>query len=478
MLMSDKPQCIKQNDRFFQFAKKMENEGIPPLVIDTFRFYYNEVIRGERGLISREDILPVEKNEIADWEQLDNYTEEGVKSLQKTVIIKLNGGLGTSMGLSKTKSLIEVKNGLTFLDIIARQIIDLKDRFEINVPLLLMNSFRTDEDSKKFLEKYPDLTSEIPLSFLQHKFPKILRKNMNPVYWPKDPDYEWNPPGHGDIYFALKTSGMLDRLINKGYKYAFISNSDNLGGMMDETTLGFFASHKFPFMMEVADRTKADIKGGHLARLRNTGGFILREIAQCTEEEIEDFQDTTRYRFFNTNNIWINLLSLKEKLKNSMLRLPVIVNPKKIDPKNDSSKEVYQIETAMGSAISIFKGAGAIRVPRTRFLPVKKCQDLLVLWSDYYVLTESSTIIKNPKSKFESLKIDLDDRYYKTIDQLKERFPHGTPSLIDCNSLKIEGNVYFGKGIVINGNINIVSHAPKKVSLPEGMFIDKDLYFD
>ena len=471
---------MEQKNIFLPFAKKMEKEGLPPLVIDIFKSYYNEVVGGERGLISRKDIIPVEKDEIADMGTLNSYTEEGVRTLKKTVIIKLNGGLGTSMGLSKAKSLIEVKNGLTFLDVIARQIIGLRGRYGIKTPLLLMNSFRTDEDTKKFLNRYPDLASDIPISFLQHKFPKVLKKNLNPAHWPEDQDYEWNPPGHGDIYFALQTSGMLDKLISKGYKYAFISNSDNLGGTMNEAILGFFASHNFPFMMEVSDKTKADIKGGHLARLRETGDLVLREIAQCPEEEIKEFQDITKYRFFNTNNIWLSLLSLKDKFKKtgSLLRLPIIVNPKRINPRDDSSEEVYQIETAMGAAISAFKGSTAIRVPKTRFFPIKKCQDLLALWSDCYVLTEENRIIRNPKRRFESLKIELDSRYYKKIDQLKERFPQGIPSLIDCNSLKIEGNVYFGKEIVIKGDVNIVSRSPEKISLSNGILINKDLYFN
>jgi len=465
--------------RFLPFAEKMADEGIPPLIIDTFRFYYEKLIGGERGLISGEDIVPIAKGDIADMEMLDRFTEEGCQVIKEAVIIKLNGGLGTSMGLSKAKSLIEVKDGLNFLDIIARQILSHRKKHGIRIPLVLMDSFKTDEDSKKFLDRYPDLASDIPLSFLQHKFPKVLKENLSPGDWPMDPDCEWNPPGHGDIYLALITSGVLDKMISKGYRYAFISNSDNLGGIMDEAILGYFASHNFPFMMEVADGTEADIKGGHLARLK-TGGLILREIAQCPEEEIEEFQDITMYRYFNTNNIWVNLLFLKEKLKkaSNILKLPVIINPKRIDPKDDSSAEVYQIETAMGAAISVFERATAIRVPRTRFAPVKKCQDLLALWSNCYVLTEDSKIIQNPDRRFGTLKIDLDDRYYKKIYQLKERFANGVPSLIDCKSLRVEGNIHFGGGIVIKGDVDIISPSLRKVSIPEGMVINTDLLFD
>ena len=466
--------------RFLPFAKKMIDEEIPNLIIDIFRFYYDKLISGERGLLSREDIVPIQKDDIADMEMLDRFTEEGCQAIKETVIIKLNGGLGTSMGLSKAKSLIEVKDGLNFLDIIARQILSYWEKHGIKIPLVLMNSFKTDEDSKNFLNRYPNLASDIPISFLQHKFPKVLKEDFSPAEWPMDPNSEWNPPGHGDIYFALITSGMLDKLISKGYKYAFISNSDNLGGIIDEAILDYFAQQNFPFMLEVADRTEADIKGGHLARLRGSGGFILREVAQCPVEEIEEFQDITVYRYFNTNNIWINLLFLKEKLKKAgnILDLPMIINPKRIDLKDDSSAEVYQIETAMGSAISVFEGAIAIRVPRTRFSPVKKCQDLLALWSDCYIMTEDSRIIQNPKRRFGNIEIDLDDRYYKKIEQLKERFAYGAPSLIDCNSLKVEGNIHFSRDIVIKGDVNIISHSSGKVSIPEETIINTDLFFD
>lgn len=477
--MQAKKSTLSLNEQFSAFQTKMEYEGIPHLIINKFRSCYEKLLKGERGLLSRNDILPVEKEDIAHMDTLDDYTEDGRTAMGKTVIIKLNGGLGTSMGLLKAKSLIEVKGGLNFLDIIAKQTLSDSKEGGIHIPLVLMNSFKTDEDSKQFLDKYPDLASDIPLSFVQHKFPKVLKDSLSPAYWPKDPENEWNPPGHGDIYFALITSGMLDKLLKKGYKYAFISNSDNLGGVLDHTILGYFASQGFPFMLEVADRTEADIKGGHLAKMIS-GGLILREIAQCPDNEIDEFQDINIYKYFNTNNIWINLTLLKEKLHkaHNMLGLPMIVNQKRIDPRDVSSLEVYQIEMAMGSAISIFENSTAIRVPRTRFAPVKKSQDLLALWSDRYVLTEDNRITQNPERKIDSMVIDLDERYYKTIDQLKERFPHGAPSLMGCKSFKLVGDVYFGKDIAVNGNVTIFNHSAKKVTIPDGMVINKDLLFN
>ncbi len=476
---ADKSQA-KLEEKFRPFAKKMADERIPPLIIDTFKFYYWKLLSGERGLISKKDIVPVRDEDIPDLEALDRFTDEGKRALKATAIIKLNGGLGTSMGLSKAKSLILVKDEYSFLDIIARQVLSLRREHGTTTPLVLMNSFNTDEDSLALLKRHPQLSSDIPLSFLQHKFPKVLKADLSPADWPAERDLEWNPPGHGDIYPALVTSGMLDKLLMGGYKYAFISNSDNLGATMNLAVLGYFVSQGSPFLMEVAERTEADTKGGHLARLRHTGGLILREIAQCPEEETDEFQNIRIYRYFNTNNMWINLGFLREQLgeAGNILKLPVIVNPKNIDPKDDSSPEVYQIETAMGSAISIFERSAAIRIPRTRFIPVKECQDLLVLMSDSFVMTQDSRIVQNPDRKLGAITVDLDDRYYKRLDQLRERFPFGAPSLIDCKSLKVEGNVYFGRAIVIKGAVIVANSSPKAASIPEGTVIDKDLVFD
>lgn len=465
--------------QFQPFAEKMEKSGLAPTVIDTFRHYYGLLVQGETGLITRGDIDPVREGEIADAEKLTGLTEAGRRALEKLVVIKLNGGLGTSMGLSRTKSLLEVRNGLSFLDIISRQILSYRHKQGVRLPVIFMNSFNTETDTLEALAPYDDLPVEgIPLSFLQHKFPKVFQDGLVPAMWPTDADLEWNPPGHGDIYTALVTSGMLQKLLDAGIRYAFIANSDNLGAVMDETILGYFAENNFPFMMEVTDRTEADSKGGHLARLKN-GRLTLREIAQCPEDEVEEFRDIHVYRYFNTNTIWVSLLALKALLDahHNVIHLPMIVNPKTIDPKDDSTPHVYQLETAMGSAISIFDGATAIRVPRTRFAPVKKCQDLLALWSDCYVLTEDYYVIQNHRRRPDPLVIRLDSKYYKKIDQLKARFPHGAPSLLDCASFEVEGDVVFGKGVVLRGKVVIANRSDSQVAIADGNVIEKDLAF-
>ena len=458
--------------RFRPFEERMRTAGLHGIVIETFRHYYYQLLSSGSGFISRLQIDPID--EIPDVEKLEDYSEVGQTAMKRTVVIKLNGGLGTGMGMKKAKSLLEVKNGLSFLDIIARQVLHIRNKCDCNLPLVLMNSFSTQADSLAALEKYPELKGSIPLDFLQNKVPKIEQSSLTPIDCPQNPELEWCPPGHGDIYIALVTSGMLDTLLAEGYEYAFVSNADNLGAMIDSKILGYFTTHNISFMMEVADRTEADRKGGHLARLKS-GNLTLRESAQCPEEEEEEFQDITIYKYFNTNTLWVNLVSLKALLKekNNMLPLPLIYNSKTVDPRDKSSPKVFQLETAMGSAISVFPDAQAVRVPRIRFAPVKACVDLLGLWSDAYVLTDDSRIIQNPMRKFGQIVIELDPRYYKLFDEMKARFPNGAPSLIDCEKFVVEGDVLFERNVVIKGNVHITNKDKNQLVIPDGETIEE-----
>ncbi len=346
-----------------------------------------------------------------------------------------------------------------------------------DVKLAFMNSFNTHAETQTALKQLNPGRS--PLTFIQHKFPKILQNDFRPADWPQNPNLEWNPPGHGDVYTALYASGLLEKLLGQGIEYAFITNSDNLGARMNAELLGYFSQHDFPFMMEVAEKTPSDIKGGHLARHHN-GRLILREAAQCPEEEIEAFQDIQRYRYFNTNSIWINLKALKKLFDESRtIRLPLILNPKTLDPRDKSSPPVYQIETAMGAAISLFDGAAAVRVPRSRFFPVKTCNDLLAVRSDCFVYTREEKLQINPKrlanGRSDTIKIKLDSRYYGKIDDLDDRFNQGPPSLVDCDALTIEGDVRFEDGVAIKGTVTITNSNPTQAVIPSGTVIDKDL---
>lgn len=457
--------------RFAPFAARMRAEGLPEIFIDTFAYYYKQLVEGQTGLIPESEIEPVAS--LPQMETLPAHLQQvGETALSKTAVVKLNGGLGTSMGLDQAKSLLPVKNELTFLDIIARQTLN------AGVPLVLMNSFVTDEDSLHALEPYPELKDEIPLRFLQHKEPKVTQSDLTPATWPPNPELEWCPPGHGDIYTALVTSSTLDAFLDAGYHYAFISNADNLGAVIDRAILGYLVANDFPFLMEVASRTEMDKKGGHLAQLAN-GQFILRESAQCPPQDKEAFQDIGRYKYFNTNNLWVNLPALKKLMtaNDNKLGLPMIRNAKTVDPRDSSSTPVYQLETAMGSAIAVFKGAQALHVPRSRFAPVKTTDDLLAVRSDAYCLTDDFHVQPNPDLKFGQVIVELDRTHYKFVSELESRFPDGVPSLVACRRFAVEGDFKFGNHVTAKGDVHLTNRSGQQVEIPDGAVLEGTLTY-
>src|SRR4051794_22135350 len=433
----------------------MRANGVPDVAIATFAHYYRQLEEGGSGLVPEAEIEPVES--VPDADELPEPPGGAREALDRTVVIKLNGGLGTSMGMTKPKSLLPVKDGLSFLDVIARQVLELRRRFDARVPLVLMNSFATRDESLAALQRHGELAGDIPLDFVQNKEPKVRADDLLPVEWPPNPELEWCPPGHGDIYTALVTSGMLEALLEHGYEHAFVSNSDNLGAVLDPRILAWFAAERIPFLMEVADRTEADRKGGHVAQ-RADGGLVLREVAQTPDEDLDAFQDITRHRFFNTNTLWIDLRALAAVLeeRGGVLGLPMIVNRKTVDPGDPDSPAVYQLETAMGAAIDVFDGARAIRVPRTRFAPVKTTNDLLALRSDAYVLHDDGRVALAPaRSDGGAPLVDLDPAHYKLVRDFDARFPAGAPSLVACERLAVRGDVAFGAGVVVRGTVTV-----------------------
>jgi UTP--glucose-1-phosphate uridylyltransferase len=444
--------------------RRMDRIGAPAPSIESFLRQYRRLREGHTGLLDRTVIEPL--NDVPDADALAVHRDAGAAALPRTVLIKLNGGLGTSMGLRGTKSLLPVKDGRNFLDLLAAQVAHVRRTTGHALPLVLMNSFNTHEETLRELARYPDVEAGqkgVPLTFIQNQVPKIRQDDLMPLEWPADPSREWSPPGHGDLYLALSTSGTLQRLLDKGFEYAFVSNADNLGATLSLPILGYLAAGKLPFIMEVTARTDADRKGGHIARMRG-GALVLRERAQCPDAEQEDFQDILKYRHFNTNNLWVNLRTLKEVVaRGPALDLPLIVNRKAVD-----GTPVFQLETAMGSAISVVPGAQAVSVPRSRFAPVKTTDDLLALWSDACVLTEDSCIRLHPARKGKPVFVRLDPAFYQTYDNLKARFPHGAPSLLECTSLVIEGDYRFGRGVTVRGDVRLSHPGAKQRLIPDG----------
>ena len=436
-----------------------EAGGTPSGELAALRRRLRQLADPQAGLLPGEVLQPV-----ADLPSLDELPKpapgQARDVLGRLAVIKLNGGLGTSMGLSGPKSLLEIKPGTSFLDALATQVLALRERYRARLPLVLMNSAATRGPSLDALRRYDGLqVPGVPLDFPQGREPKIRAGDWLPARWPADPELEWCPPGHGDIYTALAASGTLDALLGAGLRYAFVSNSDNLGALPDARIAAWLAAGQVPFALEAVRGTPADRKGGHLARYH--GRMVLRETAQVPDGDTS-FTDVERWRWYNTNNIWIDLHALKDlqAADPAAPALPLILNRKTVDPRDPASTPVIQLESAMGAAIGSIPGARALHVPRCRFAPVKTTDDLLVVRSDAYQLTSDGQM--SPRFDGPGPVVTLDKDYYRLLPGFERRFPARAPSLRRCRRLQVDGDVTFGKGVTAVGDVRVTGprHIP------------------
>ncbi|MCI1834866.1 MAG: UTP--glucose-1-phosphate uridylyltransferase [Bifidobacterium tibiigranuli] len=462
-------------DVFDESAAKMRSQGMSETAIAQFKRLY-DVWRGEEGSswIRESDVEPLDNvpsfHDV--YETIDH--DKAVGAFEKTAFLKLNGGLGTSMGLDSAKSLLPVRRHkarqMRFIDIIIGQVLTARTRLNVPLPLTFMNSFRTSADTMKVLERNPKFVQDdIPMEIVQHQEPKIDLATGEPASFPANPALEWCPPGHGDLFSTIWESGLLDTLQEHGFKYLFISNSDNLGARPSRTLAQHFENTGAPFMVEVATRTFADRKGGHIVRDRKTGQLVLREMSQVHPDDKADAQDIAKHPYFNTNSIWVRVDALREKLAeyNGVLPLPVIRNEKTVDPTDPDSTKVMQLETAMGAAIGLFDGAICVQVDRMRFLPVKTTNDLFIMRSDRFHLTDSYEM---EDGNYIFPNVDLDDRYYKNINDFNERFPYSVPSLAAANSVTIAGDWTFGQNVVMYSDATLADN-DRPSYVPNGEYV-------
>ena len=439
---------------------KMRDAGQPEEAVRNFASAYRRLVSGESAMLPSADLEPA-----GDVPLLEGLPEADAGGLDRLAVIKLNGGLATTMGLRSPKSLVEARDGRSFLDIIIGNTLALRERYAVRLPLVLMNSTATRADTMRALESHPDLDTGLPVHFLQSMEPKLDAESLGPMTWPPDPSLEWCPPGHGDVYSSLRSSGMLDALLEHGFRYAMIANADNLGATPDVRIAAHMERGGIPFLMEVVEGTEADRKGGHIARRRADGQLVLRETAQTPSEDQESFRDYRRWRYYNTNTLWVDLHVLKEKLDETggVLELPLIINRKTVDPRDSSSPPVIQLESAMGAAIGSFTGAQLLCVPRARFVPVKTTDDLLVLRSDVYTLSDELVVSAVPERAGNLPYVELDSEFYKLLDDFEKRFPGGAPSLREADRLVVHGDVTFGEGVRVRGAVELDVDEPTLV---------------
>ncbi|KAF8200992.1 UTP-glucose-1-phosphate uridylyltransferase [Pholiota molesta] len=444
--------------------------------LQSFMSLYNrhltETLQGQKLEWDRVSI-PTE-DQIIPYEHLG---DKGTAELQKLAVLKVNGGLGTTMGLNGAKSALEVQDNLTFLDLVVQQMEHLNTTEHVDVPLLLMTSFNTEEDTLRIVKNYANRPVKIT-TFNQSRYPRILKESMSLLAKDvQESKTAWYPPGHGDLFNALQRSGVLDRLLSEGKQYLFVSNSDNLGAVVDKRILQYMVEKRCEFIMEVTSKTRVDMKGGTL--INYEGSMRLVETSQVPPQFMEEFHSGRKFKVFNTNNLWIDLKgnvirkfislaflnypcctsALKHVLRNESLQLDIISTSKQ----TDDGRAVIQLETAAGSAIKHFERVSGIHVPRSRFLPVKNCSDLLLVKSDLYTL-ERGSLKMSQKRMFGT----------PPIHQFQKRFKQ-IPHIIDLDHLTVAGDVHFGRNVTLRGTVIIVANEDQRIDIPDGCTLENRL---
>ena len=449
----------------------MRARQVDERAVAAFTRFYGMLEQDATGHVLEETIEPL--GDVAALDDLEVGGEQARAALARTVVLKLNGGLGTSMGISGPKSALPVRDGLSFLDIIARQVLAIRREHDVELPVVFMDSFRTQDETLRLLAAHDGLEVDgLPLDFLQSAEPKLRADDLTPVSWPDDPDLEWCPPGHGDVYVALQSSGLLQTLRDKGYRHLFMSNADNLGATCDPRIPAWMEQEGIPYVAEVCERTRNDRKGGHLATRRSDGRLILRDSAQVAPGEEKFFQDTDRHEFFHVNNLWVDLDVLADRLAehDGVLALPIIVNRKTVDPTRKDSTPVIQIESAMGTAVEVFAGSRALLVPRDRFRPVKTTNELVLVRSDLYALDDASRVVS--LSDAEEPFIDLSS-HFRFVHDFDAHFPHGVPSIRQAHSLVVDGDDTCGADVTCVGEVTVRADSPR--TIPDGSRLEGDL---
>ncbi|XP_031732507.1 UTP--glucose-1-phosphate uridylyltransferase-like isoform X1 [Anarrhichthys ocellatus] len=430
------------------------------------------------------------KGPSVDWAKINRPPEDSIRpyekikteglpdnitaSLNKLAVVKLNGGLGTSMGCKGPKSLISVRNENTFLDLTVQQIEHLNKTFNADVPLVLMNSFNTDEDTKKILQKYKHHRVNIH-TFNQSRYPRINKESLLPIAKHMGMNGEngeaWYPPGHGDVYASFSNCGLLDKLLAEGKEYIFVSNIDNLGATVDLFILHHLmsqpADRRCEFIMEVTDKTRADVKGGTLIQYEDH--LRLLEIAQVPKAHVDEFKSVTKFKIFNTNNLWISLPAIKRLQEKNAMDLEIIVNPKTLD----GGLNVIQLETAVGAAIKSFNNAMGVNVPRSRFLPVKTSSDLLLVMSNLYSMDAGSLTMSKKREFPTTPHVKLGSSFTK-VQEFLSRF-ESIPDMLELDHLTVSGDVTFGKNVSVKGTVIIIANHGDRIDIPAGAMLENKI---
>ena len=444
-----------------QLKKSLKSFKLNDSALDGYIKLYSKLNAKPKKFNRWKSLINPDEKKLTQYLSLPVPDKESIEAtLARLAVCKLNGGLGTSMNCQGPKSAIEVRGKKTFVHLLAEQVAGFNKKYHADVPLMFMNSFYTHDKTERILGRAADATRI--LSFCQQAYPRLLEDDSGFLKPKKSNNDAWYPPGHGDLYSCILKNGYLDLLLKEGREFLFISNADNLGAVIDLKILNYIIDEDIPFLMEVTAKTPPDMKGGVLCQEK--AQLKLLEIADVPPEHLAEFCGNEKFKFFNTNNIWINLVSLKQMLIDDLLDMDLIINRKQIKKQN-----ILQLETAVGSALNSFDGAVGINVPRSRFLPVKKTSDLLLIQSDLFSLDRGTLKRDLAMGRSNLPKINLKDPF-NDLKEFQQRIPV-PPDIKELDSLELQGQVRFNGKVTLKGNVRLVS-AKKKIRIPKGAVLD------
>ena len=445
-----------------EFKTALEPFGLPDAAQSEFLHLFTRFKQSQVNSLEWDTIRSPDPSRLVSYEALIAPDDtQAIDALSRLAVCKLNGGLGTSMGCAGPKSSIVVKNGQSFLDLILLQLEHIGKTRKVNIPLLLMNSFHTHQETLELLE---GRKTSFPIEcFQQNRFLRIDKDTDQPL----DPNLlgedAWYPPGHGDIYSCLKDQGLMDRLLSDGKEILFVSNADNLGAVADSKIAHTMLTEDIPYIMEMTPKTSADVKGGTLYE-DSEGKLHLLELAQVPQKHVDEFCSTRKFTVFNTNNIWIHLRQLKKRLERGPMDLNLIVNEKQA-----VGRPVIQLETAIGAGLESFDEAIGLVVGRDRFLPVKNTSDLMLIQSGLFVF-EGGRMALNPTLNQKNLPRVTWKAPFTNLEEFQKRIPV-IPDMGELESLEMEGDVCFEGEVSLKGRVTLIGN-DKPIRIPSGTCLE------
>jgi len=407
------------------------------------------------------------------YSDLKDVPKERAKQiLSKLVVVCLNGGIGGRMGMKGPKCGLQIltqaglQTPLTFLDCKVMQIEELNNEYDVDVPLVLMNSEKTDAPTRKMIEKYKGKRVSIH-TFLQSRYPFMYKDTLAPVSDASTNDDSWYPPGSGEVFTGMHRSGLLEQFLKEGKEHMFVSNVENLGGTVDLKLLEHLAGDgsKLEFLIEVTNRISTDESGGTPVKYGER--VHIMEISQVPYDQVGRF-GVSKFKYWNTNNIWAKMKVINNLIRLGSLEFDFIVKYKSV-----KGRGVLQIETPSAMAIHSFKKSASIMVPRSRHRQVKKTSQLLQVQSELYEI-EKGQLVMNPKRVPPTEPVVKLGEEFQSLDQYEKRFKT-LPNILELDHLTVSGNVTFGSNVILKGTVIIVAETGSRIDIPDNVVLENKI---